>query len=103
MEELIIDHISMPEFIGKLDQLNGYYDAIVIGRNTDGIKNNYKDYSQINDNSNEESSYQENDITNRKADEIIDFISKSQIVYIDKQIFSEDIKNSNLVKKFKKI
>ena len=53
MEELIIDHISMPEFIGKLDQLNGYYDAIVIGRNTDGIKNNYKDYSQINDNSNE--------------------------------------------------
>lgn len=102
MEELIIDHISMPEFIGKLDQLNGYYDAIVIGRNTDGIKNNYKDYSQINDNSNEESSYQENDITNRKADEIIDFISKSQIVYIDKQIFSEDIKNSNLVKKFKK-
>lgn len=101
MEELIIDHISMPEFIGKLDQLNGYYDAIVIGRNTDGIENNYKDYSQINDNSNEESSYQENDITNRKADEIIDFISKSQIVYIDKQIFSEDIKNSNLVKKFK--
>ena len=50
-----------------------------------------------------ESSYQEYDITNRKADEIIDFISKSQIVYIDKQIFSEDIKNSNLVKKFKKI
>lgn len=102
---VLIDHIPMPEFIGKIDELNGYYDAIVIGRNTSGLSNPYRDYTEINDDGSElgtNLNYSENDITSRKADEIIDFINKGQLVYINSNIVksNSNIKNSILYKKF---
>ena len=96
---VLIDHIPMPEFIGKIDELNGYYDVIVIGRNSSGLSNPYRDYTQINDDGSElgtNLNYSENDITSRKADEIIDFINKGQLVYINSNIVksNSNIKNS---------
>lgn len=104
----IIEHISMPEFIGKINQLNGKYDVIVIGRNTSGMSVQDRDYSGINNNGSEitgsivaghndmlpNGNYVENDITKRKANEILDFINSGQLVYINTSVLS--INNSNL-------
>lgn len=111
--EVIVQSISMPEFIGKVDQINGKYDIIVIGRNSSGSSVLYKDYSQINDGEAETTekggrettatgNYVENDITEKKANEIIDFIKSGQLVYVDKDIVKLDsgITNSILYKKF---
>src|SRR5699024_2491716 len=91
-----ITHMTMAEFIGKTEKLNGKYDVIVIGRYVDedlflskgdivsSLFNKYynmhgttwfRDYENLN-----------NDITNKKADEIKDFIDSGQLVYIDKDI-----------------
>ena len=86
-----VTHMTMAEFIGKTEQLNGKYDVIVIGRYVDyslqapnglgGYTNNkegtgwFRDYNGL-----------ENDITNKKADEIKDFINSGQLVYIDSEI-----------------
>lgn len=104
----LIEHVSMPEFIGKIDQLNGKYDVIVIGRNTSGMSAQDRDYSGINNNGSEitgsivaghndmlpNGNYVENDITKRKANEILDFINSGQLVYINTSVLS--INNSNL-------
>lgn len=105
----IIEHVTMPEFIGKKDQLNGKYDIIVIGNH---IGDNKKNYSGINNEGHEfngsisswtdhmypTGNYVENDITQRKADEIMSYIDSGQLVYIDSDIFS--IENTNLKKYF---
>lgn len=86
-----ITHITMAEFIGKVDDLNGKYDVIVIGRYIDynlqapngsiNYSNDkvgtswFRDYIDL-----------ENDITNKKANEIKDFINSGQLVYIDRDI-----------------
>lgn len=103
IKQVRIDHISMPEFVGKVDKLNGKYDVIVIGR--------YKDTTNISDSKNKEQlryidynndSSINNDITNRKADEILDFINTGQLAYIDNSIVKSDsdIQNLNVYKKF---
>lgn len=110
-----IEHVSMPEFIGKVDQLNGKYDVIIIGRNENGITAPYRGYSAINNNGIEadaghnsyksgtnqllpNGNYVENDITKRKAEEIEAFINSGQLVYINKTIYKNTttLKNSNL-------
>ena len=97
---ILIDHVSMPEFIGKITELNGYYDIIVIGNKTSGNKT----YSQINIGGSSESDYNENDITERKADEIIKFIESGKLVYMDESILTDsNLKESNLYKKFNSI
>ena len=99
-QTIVIEHITMPEFIGKIEQLNGYYDVIVIGNNSSWDKK----YSQINLLSNNNNDYNENDITERKADEIIKFIESGQLVYIDESILTDyNLKQSNLYKKFNSI
>ena len=86
-----ITHMTMAEFIGKVDDLNGKYDVIVIGRYIDNNLNApngsvrysndkegiswFRDYNDL-----------ENDITNKKANEIKEFINSGQLVYIDSQI-----------------
>lgn len=88
-----ITHMTMAEFIGKTEQLNGKYDVIVIGRYVDktlqapngaiSYTNDkqgtawFRDYVDI-----------DNDITNKKANEIKEFIESGQLVYIDKDIKS---------------
>ncbi|MDY4078171.1 MAG: DUF5057 domain-containing protein [Clostridium sp.] len=127
-----ITHMSMMQFIGSIDELNGKYDAIYIGRKNDGLNSNfevnkvYRDYSapltqkftsklwymqsdfdgynnlkSWDNKTNGTSEYNktllnpeaksktfteyvsENDITNKKATEIINFAKTGQKVYID--------------------
>lgn len=101
-----ITHMTMAEFIGKTEKLNGKYDAIVIGRYIDNSlsgPNGTIDYSDIKYDINKHTkifiksdlrnkswftdyAYLENDITNKKAKEIREFIQSGQLVYIDKTI-----------------
>ncbi|HAX72918.1 MAG TPA: hypothetical protein DCY20_05290 [Firmicutes bacterium] len=94
-----VDQLSMPEFIGNITQLNGWYDVIVLGRKIE-TSSNQRDYSAINYNSTNENDYKENDITIRKANEIIDFINSGQLVLMHQDIFKDNMKNSNLSKMF---
>ena len=108
-DSIVVHHMSMPEFIGSISELNGMYDVIIIGNKTS--TNN--EYSQINYGGSESNSawgtqnksYNENDITKRKADEIIKFINTGQLVYINDSIVKDtsSIKQSNLYTKFKNI
>ncbi|GAA0077210.1 hypothetical protein UT300005_15880 [Clostridium sp. CTA-5] len=86
--EIIVEHMPMPEFIGKKNELNGKYDAIVIGRYVDNrIENNgyqFNDYNGL-----------ENDITNLKAEEIKDFINSAQLVYLDNSISNANARKLN--------
>ena len=93
-----ITRMSMPEFIGKSEKIDGKYDVIVLGRyndssitsSTDELNQyRYRDYYYDRGNNNEE-----NDITMRKANELIDFMSKNQLVYIDSNIINHN-QNSN--------
>ena len=104
-----IEHMSMPEFVGKADKINGKYDVIVVGR--------YIDYNNITENSNKDqlpyrdynldqkigNAFVENDITDRKANEILDFAQSGQLVYIDNTIINsnnDNFKNLKLYKNF---
>lgn len=84
--DVIVEHMTMPEFIGKTNELNGKYDAIVIGNYVDNkcIENEYqfRDYRGL-----------ENDITDLKAKEITEFIDSGQLVYLDSYLY-----NTNAVK-----
>lgn len=96
--EVSITHMSMPEFIGKAEKIDGKYDVIVLGRYVDSSITNsndelnqyrYRDYYYDRGNNNEE-----NDITVRKANELIEFMNKNQLVYIDSNIINNTT-NSN--------
>ena len=39
---VFINHITMPEFISKIDEIDGEYDVIVIGRDNIDTRNNYR-------------------------------------------------------------
>lgn len=104
-ESVEITRMTMPEFIGKAEKLNGKYDVIVIGRlvNTSWGKDSnhqkkYQDYSFTRNDT-----VEENDITNRKAQEIIEFINSGQLVYLDRDILKEDIKDTKLYRNFEHI
>ena len=101
-EKVEITRITMPEFIGTVEKINGKYDIVVLGRivnknwGTDLNKQTkYQDY-----NFTRTESFEENDITNRKAQEIIDFIDSGQLVYIDKNIFDTGISDTKLYRNF---
>jgi len=87
-KDITIDHIPMPEFIGKVDKLNGKYDVIVVGRYVDNNlpqdQQRYKDYNIGNN------SQLESDITDRKSNELKDFINTGQLVYLDNNIFDNN-------------
>ena len=96
--EVNITHVSMPEFIGKVEKIDGKYDIIVLGRYVDSSittsndelnQYRYRDYYYDRGSNNEE-----NDITARKANELIEFMNKNQLVYIDSNIIN-NTKNSN--------
>ena len=112
IKDIEIDHILMSEFIGKVDELNGCYDVIIIGREKGKDDNKwggaqYSDYSAIDDNG-KDSGYIENDITKRKSEEIKEFLNSGQTVFIDNKISENngvysDIKESNLYKLYNSI
>lgn len=93
-----ITRMSMPEFIGKSEKIDGKYDAVVLGRYVDSSitsssdelnQYRYRDYYYDRGNNNEE-----NDITMRKANELVEFMNKNQLVYIDSNIINNR-SNSN--------
>ncbi|MGL5916263.1 MAG: DUF5057 domain-containing protein, partial [Culicoidibacterales bacterium] len=135
-----IERVTMPEFIGRTRQINGYYDVIQIDNQYDGLVEQYywnskaqaqRSYSQIIDDGVEftckatdssecaidestqllkkltengatpkhkvNSNYNENDITELKAKELIEFAKSGQLIYYDESINSA-APNSKLTK-----
>ena len=100
---ITIEHVSMQEFIGKIDKLNGKYDIIVIGRFNDNINiTDNKNVDQVAYRDYNNDKLWNNDITDRKAIEIKEFINTNQLVYIDNNIVKNDsnLKNLKLYKQF---
>lgn len=128
--------INMPTFISMVDEINGKYDVVVIGRKNSGLNSAfkkevpYRDYTNPfsqqlprlpfdswrskktnfstvdiwdeNDKNTGEKMkfaeyYSENDITTKRAKEIINMIDTNQLVYMDNSIF-----NANKDKKIEK-
>lgn len=155
-----VTSVSMPQFIGQVDQLNGKYDAVVITRNVDKttnyntLKEIYKeplqDYTNpaepydMFDNSDSIDKngvpipegfknaygygtpdsyrirngittssvygkrtyveyYSENDITNKRANEVLAMAKSGQLVVLDESIFNGDLDGTKLVSNFKNL
>lgn len=126
-----ITQMPMSEFIGKIDKVNGMYDIVYIGNkvykkdvptysgNSVSGKNEYTiKYSKVGkeapktgvdfgesdqDDSNHVEYYSENDITNKKAQELIEFIKSGQLFLFDKSILQdEELDGSKLLNNLKK-
>lgn len=113
-----ITHLTMPEFVSMVDEINGQYDIIVIGREnikTKGINpwdpvkglssvynynTKYVDYTQpfyttldkvtFPSSYNEIEYYSENDITDKRKQEIENMIKSNQLVFIDNKIGADN-------------
>ncbi|MGL5530407.1 MAG: DUF5057 domain-containing protein, partial [Culicoidibacterales bacterium] len=124
---ILLERITMPEFIGKTTKLNGYYDVIQIDNqyNSGFTVSGQRPYSAIVDNGKECKSsaivcnvdtagtglllnwsdsqanlnYNENDITNRKAQEIIEFAESGQLVFFDQKITAETTLDNTILEK----
>lgn len=132
-KKIVVVHMTMPEYISKVEQVNGKYDVVVVGSYsgkytvpfTTGspgylpygkeVKNlnNYTTLGMKNDSvlSKDKNTYveyySENDITNKRANEIKAMIESGQLVYIDNAALIDGTKiksnfsaysNSNLIK-----
>lgn len=111
-----ITKMPMPLFISKADEVNGYYDIVYIGNNTedtDPYKNYYKGnvYSrfgpQVNNNCNVASSvsgnkefYNGNDISNIAASKLKSFIEAGQLMIFDNGIFAQGQNSTKLYANF---
>lgn len=160
-----VTHMSMPEYISTVDEINGKYDAVYIGRDNNGLdayfdsEKKYRDYTtqfsqgidelKVNGNTPSDSDkmgyykfaqrlwytqsnigeesdsnywnkfsektngykdsetgknfveyFAENDITNKRAEEIKAMIDSNQVVYINNKVFSSDLQNSKLYSNF---
>ncbi|MEA4901298.1 DUF5057 domain-containing protein [Desulfitobacterium sp.] len=87
-----VTQMSMPEFISKVDEINGKYDIVYIGNNT---KNNVsytylgKVSSRLPEGGNSSKEYySDNDITNRRAAVLKEFIESKQLTVFDQSIFN---------------
>lgn len=143
-KKIIVDHMTMAEFISKVDQINGKYDVVVLGSyagsytapfNSTVMTKKLPDYipfgkelsSQktadkkpqsyngmlndsvfLKDNKTYVEYYSENDITNKRAKEILEMINSGQLVYIANEALAvsgskinsnfNSINNNNLIK-----
>lgn len=87
-----VTQMTMPEFISKVDEINGKYDIVYIGNNT---KNNvaYTSLGKVSSklpeggNSSKEY-YSDNDITNRRAAVLKEFVESKQLTVFDQSIFN---------------
>lgn len=112
IKSVVIDHISMSEFIGNTEKINGAYDVVFIGRyidtkNITTTKNQdqlaYIDYGTGEITIQSKKSTVENDITNRKATEILEYIDSGQLTYIDNSIVSNNTEDGRRSLKGKNI
>lgn len=143
-----VTSVSMPQFIGQVDQLNGKYDAIVITRNTvSGKDSDYTNqatpYDMFDTSSSDDKTgipipegfrnaygegtpdsyrirngiktsdvyngrtyveyYSENDITDKRAKEILAMKDSGQLIVLDNAIFKGDLNDTKLIKNFKEL
>ncbi|MEJ8554528.1 DUF5057 domain-containing protein [Tepidibacter sp. Z1-5] len=89
-EKINIEQMSIREFIGKVDKINGKYDMIYIGNNGTPT------YTE------NEGGDGNNDITDKRAKELIEFIDSGQLIIIKDNIFSTNsLKNTKLYNNLK--
>jgi hypothetical protein len=105
-ENITIDKMSMVEFISTIEKINGKYDIVYVGNNGGG-------YTHIGDRPNKlpqngkkngsesEEYYSENDITNRKAADLKDYIESGQLTIFDSSIFDDSLNQTKLYNNFK--
>lgn len=87
--EVNLTQMSMPEFISKVEELNGKYDIVYIGN-----ENSRVSYSALGatvttlpqGGSGSKEYYSDNDITNRRANALKEFIDSRQLTIIDQSI-----------------
>lgn len=95
-----LTQMSMPEFISKIDEINGKYDIVYIGNNTGSLLNPAS-YSALGSDFGitilpeggingicSKEYYSDNDITNKRAAVLKDFISSKQLTIFDQSIFN---------------
>ncbi|MBL4933355.1 DUF5057 domain-containing protein [Clostridium paridis] len=137
-KKIIVMHMTMAEYISKVDQINGKYDVVVVGSYSGSTGDNFSytapftskpgyipfgkevrnlsgnNYGVANDSILKKNGqtyveyYSENDITNKRASEILELINSNQLVYIANEVFSNNktklnsnfnsISRSNLIK-----
>lgn len=113
-----ITHITMPEFISMVDEINGQYDIVIIGRENikskgpnewdevKGLSSTYSYNTKYIDYTNPFSTalnratfpssyseveyYSENDLTDKRKQEIEKMIKSNQLVYIDNKIGADN-------------
>lgn len=87
--------MSMPEFISKVDEINGKYDIVYIGNSSLGTQysalgtdpTNLPQGGLNNGTGTSKEYYSDNDITNRRANTLKDFIYSKQLIIFDQTIF----------------
>lgn len=127
-KNVAITHLTMAQFISMVDEIDGKYDAVVIGRKNYNLKATYSKGTAYRDYTNPFSQqmnylplstwslyshwqknytnnidgvkfaeyYSENDITQKRADEILAMTKKNQLVCMDSKINNDDIKYTKL-------
>ncbi len=101
-----VDQMSMREFVGNVEDINGKYDVVYIGNKNEGGANNDhyspkgKKSSKVPPSSGSGVEYySENDITNRKAYELEEYIESGQLLVLEKNILNGSMKDMKLYKR----
>ena len=103
-----ITQMPMAEFISKVDEINGEYDIVYIGNNTTGGS-----YTALGSGSsalnlpeggtngqNSQEYYSDNDITNRRAATLMNFVNSKQLTIFDQSIFVSSLNKTKLYANF---
>lgn len=93
-----LTQMSMPQFISNIDKINGKYDVVYVGNKSEIYTNIGAKVTKLPQGGTTDSVeyYSENDITNKRASDIIDFINSGQLI-----IFSNSVFNNNKTKLYK--
>ena len=87
--------MSMPGFISKVDEINGKYDIVYVGNSSLGTQYSALGTEPINlpqgglnnGTGTSKEYYSDNDITNRRANTLKDFVNSKQLTIFDQSIF----------------
>jgi len=107
--EVVVDPVSMVEFVSRVDEVNGKYDIVYVGNNN-SAGDYYSDKgsktgslpggaTQMSGNTDVEY-YSGIDITNLAANKIKEFTRAGQLTIFEGSIFVDSLKNTKLYKNF---